>query len=292
MASLEKFIERAVWYCASANLGYDQLNRWDFPPYGDTDYAGECDCSSLLYQCAVEAGFNVPTSGTRYTGTVIRDFTKAGFEQLKFTSTANLVAGDVLYKEDHVAIWSGRYICEAYIDESGGDRGGRAGDQANETRLSEPRGGWDYVLRYPQPADPWPRPVEPIGDAVDYPIAEGSNNVRHAFDQPSYYYRYVKWASGRLQVWISDYFNAASGNYYEGEHYVAKTLYYPHQVDAKAPAFSEPPLIAGHSVRASSGWVQLQLFGFDEKQAKIWAYGTRKSIPKFSVDVVLEGTWK
>ena len=142
-ARVQKMIDLWLWYCGEANLGYDQGNRWDFPKYGDTQYAGECDCSSLMYHCAVLAGFALPTSGTRYTGTMKRDFQAAGFKWINEVNAANMPAGAIAWKSGHTAGWTGRYLCEAYGDEAGGSRGGRAGDQAQETRLSPARKGWE-----------------------------------------------------------------------------------------------------------------------------------------------------
>ena len=41
--SVSKMVELVEWFCGSANLGYDQWNRWDFPAYGDAVTPGECD---------------------------------------------------------------------------------------------------------------------------------------------------------------------------------------------------------------------------------------------------------
>lgn len=291
---VQRMIELWVWCCAEANIGYDQYNRWDFPQIGDTQYAGECDCSSLMYWCAVQAGFDLPTSGTRYTGTMKRDFTKAGFIWVPFTSMADVPAGAILWKSSHTGGWTGRYIAEAYIDERGGDHGGRDGDQANETRLSPPRGGWEGYFYYPETISPviWPKECEPMGDAVDYIIEEGGNNVAHENDQKAYAYRWEKWASGKLVCYVSDYFNPGTGKLYKGSYYIEKTLDYPTS-HGDAPEFLEPPYIAGLSVRAAQGWADdIQFFNVYRNKALFWVRSSGKAIPRFSLDVTLVGSWR
>ncbi len=294
-AKVQKMIDLWLWYCGEANLGYDQWNRWDFPKYGDTQYAGECDCSSLMYHCAVEAGFNLPTSGTRYTGTMKRDFQNAGFKYATFTNIKDVPAGSILWKSSHTGGWTGHYICEAYIDEKGGDHGGKDGDQGNETRLSAPRGGWEGYFYWPEaePAVKWPQEVEPLGDAVDYIIEEGSNNVAHVMNQEKYTFRWEKWASGKLVCIVSDYFNAGTGTSYRNGYYMSKTLEFPSMMDDKAPAFVEPPFITGCVARGGTGWAcTIQFNNIYKNKAPFWVMSPYRSIPKFYIDVRLEGSWK
>ena len=294
---VQKMIDLWLWYCGEANLGYDQGNRWDFPKYGDTQYAGECDCSSLMYHCAVEAGFNLPTSGTRYTGTMKRDFVNAGFKWVAISSKqtpsqAGIPAGAILYKNGHTAGWTGHYICEAYGDEHGGSRGGRDGDQANETRLSPERAGWEGYFYWPEAIKPvkWPQEVEPVGDMVDYIIEEGSNDVAHQMEQNTYAYRWEKWASGKLVCYISDYFNGGNGTKYKNSFYLGKTLEFPEMNGG--PAFVEPPYIAGLTSRAGQGWVNVQFYNLYKNKAMFWVFASDRAIPKFYVDVTLVGSWK
>ena len=291
--SVDRMVELVEWYCASANLGYDQWNRWDFPAVGDTQYAGECDCSSLVYHCAELAGFDVPKTGTRYTGTMMRDFTRAGFKWIQ-TSSTDWMPGDILYKDGHTAIWTGKYIAEAYSDERGGDHGGRDGDQGNETRLSPKRGGGKGFFRWPEPPKPiiWPKEVEPMpaGEAMDYIIEEGSNNVAHLDDQQEYFYRYEKWASGKLVCYISDYFNPGTGKSFGGAYYIDKTMEFPEMHGG--PKFIEPPVMAGCTVRSKTGWVSIQRVTIYKNKAPFWAFGSKKAIPRFSVDMTLVGCWK
>ena len=291
---VQKMIDLWIWYCSVSNLGYDQGNRWDFPEYGDTEYAGECDCSSLMYHCAVLAGFNLPTSGTRYTGTMKRDFVNAGFKWYTFTNIYDVPAGAILYKSGHTAGWTGHYICEAYGDERGGSRGGAAGDQANETRMSAPRNGWEGYFYWPETEPPvvWPKEVEPMpaGEAVDYIVEEGSNAVAHVNKQETYFYRYVKYASGLMKCYISDYFNGGTGSKYEGQWFLNKTLDYPELHGG--PAFIDVPIVGDPSVRAANGYVTIQFNNIYKNKATFYAFGTKKVLPKFYVDVILVGSWK
>ena len=284
-ASVSRMVELIEWYCGTANLGYDQWNRWDFPEPGDATTPGECDCSSLVYHCAELAGFDVPKSGTRYTGTMMRDFTKAGFAWVADTSTGNWQAGDILYKDGHTAIWTGKYIAEAYGDESGGSHGGASGDQGNETRLSPKRSGWLGYFRYPEvkPGPVWPS--NPEGVSMDWIVEEGSNNVAHTNDQQAWMVRWTKYASGLMTATVSDYFNGGNGKRYEGQYYLDKTLELPE-------GFIEPPIITGLSIRASSGWVTVQVHTIKPDSIGFWPFGTKKAIPRFSLDVKVEGLWK
>lgn len=288
-ARVQRMIDLWLWYCGEANLGYDQYNRWDFPAYGDIEYAGECDCSSLMYHCAVEAGFDLPTSGTRYTGTMHRHFTAAGFAWRDCANAADAPAGAILYKDGHTAGWTGRYIAEAYGDENGGSHGGRAGDQGNETRLSPPRGGWEGYFYWPeaQPAPVWPQEPEEGMVNVDFIIEEGSNGVAHEMDQGAYAYRWEKWSSGKLVVIISDWYNGGNGQLFRSMYYLPKTVDFPKDV-----AFVEPPYVTGLTLRATQGWVSPQVYGLAKNKLTFWVFSPARAIPKFYADVRLEGSWK
>ena len=155
-SAVETLCERATYWADEANLGYDQTNRWDIRPNG------ECDCASLAYWVAWEAGLAAKPadyrSRTLYTGTIARDLVAAGWQRLA-PSISALRPGDYLLSEyHHVAIvvsgygW-GSTLAEANIDERGRTTGGQTGDQtARETRLVhvyEYSAGWDCILRPP-----------------------------------------------------------------------------------------------------------------------------------------------
>lgn len=155
-SAVDGLCERATWWCEEANLGYDQSDRWDIR------VGGRCDCSSLAYWVAWEAGLMAkPTDyreRTLYTGTISRDLVASGWTRLA-PSISALRPGDYLLSEyHHVAICVAGYgwgstLAEANIDERGRTTGGQAGDQTDaETRLVhvyEYYAGWDCILRPP-----------------------------------------------------------------------------------------------------------------------------------------------
>lgn len=156
MTPVDLLVQRATYWAEEANLGYDQSNRWDIRDHG------ECDCSSLAYWVAWEAGLAERPrdyrSRTLYTGTIAGDLVAAGWSRLA-PSISALRPGDYLLSTyHHVAIcvsgagW-GAWLAEANIDERGHTTGGQQGDQnGRETRLTpvyEYSAGWDCILRPP-----------------------------------------------------------------------------------------------------------------------------------------------
>lgn len=144
MPSLSKFVERMLYWCDEANLGYDQGNRWDIRP------GGECDCSSLVIHSLREAGFE--TGAASYTGDMARALVANGWERIAPTGSPKV--GDILLNEGrHVAVCTGpNQMSYASIDERGKISGGMAGDQTDrETRTvagTSYSKGWDCYLRW------------------------------------------------------------------------------------------------------------------------------------------------
>lgn len=145
MASVGTLINRMRYWCAVANMGYSQADRWNFNPSG-----GNCDCSSLVIHCLREAGFD--TGSATYTGNLSDNLTKRGWTRLP--ANGNPQPGDILLNDvHHVAVYlGGGKLAQASISERG-TAYGRAGDQTGrETNIrayySYP---WDCYLRY-QPA--------------------------------------------------------------------------------------------------------------------------------------------
>ncbi len=68
-SKVETAISWAIGIANDNSHGYSQSVRWG-PHY---------DCSSFVYSAFYQAGFGIPGSGTRYTQTMVNDFTKAGF---------------------------------------------------------------------------------------------------------------------------------------------------------------------------------------------------------------------
>lgn len=145
MTRIDRFCDLAVEIAKDDSHGYNQAARW----------SPDFDCSSLVYYCAAQAGYDVPTSGTRYTGTMLQHFGDAGFRIDEFDGNLNdLERGDVLLNvEDHTALYIGNgLIVEASIDENGGISGGKPGDQTG--REIHVRGvynyPWTHVLTAPE----------------------------------------------------------------------------------------------------------------------------------------------
>ena len=142
MASVGTLINRMRYWCAVANLGYSQSDRWNF-----NASAGNCDCSSLVIHCLREAGFD--TGSATYTGNLSDNLTKRGWTRLP--ANGNPQAGDILLNDvHHVAVYlGGGKLAQASISERG-TAYGRAGDQTGrETNIracySYP---WNCYLRY------------------------------------------------------------------------------------------------------------------------------------------------
>jgi len=91
MSNIDKAIQWATAFVQDASHGYSQdgVARWD----------SQCDCSSLMYRMFQTAGYPIPhglNDRSGYTGSMVRDFSAAGFAVMPFTSMDNLVRGDVL----------------------------------------------------------------------------------------------------------------------------------------------------------------------------------------------------
>lgn len=147
MGSIAKMVDTAIVIAKDDSHGYSQYRRW---PSEGTDF----DCSSLMYYCAHEAGYNVPLSG--YTGTMLADFKAAGFTALKFSGVklAGLKRGDILLHERNhteMCIGGGQFV-GAHGSETGGIDGlpgDQTGDEISICNMYVPSYGWDYVLRPP-----------------------------------------------------------------------------------------------------------------------------------------------
>lgn len=124
------------------DLGYSWDHRWDFWP------GGEVDCSSLVISVLRECGFETGTAS--YTGDMREQLCAHGWRVVAPDGDPHV--GDILLNDArHVAVCvAPGTVSQASIDESGGVRGGRPGDQTGwETNT---RGyydyPWDCYLRY------------------------------------------------------------------------------------------------------------------------------------------------
>lgn len=136
-------VEWAVGIANDDTHGYDQANRW-----GD-DY----DCSSLLIQAYEQAGCPVKTNGASSTANMRSVFVETGFNEIAYSEGMYLVAGDVLWRDGHCAMYIGNgQIVSAHINELGTTTGGQTGDQTGEeidVSSFASSGEWSFVLRLP-----------------------------------------------------------------------------------------------------------------------------------------------
>lgn len=150
-------VQKMVGYAKSIakddSHGYSQVRRW--PSQGN-----DFDCSSLMYQSAKQAGYDVPTGVGKYTGTMLADFRAAGFTALRFDGNlSDLDPGDIMLNvERHTEMYVGDgKFAGAHCSETGGIEG-KPGDQTgNEISIVNayiPNYGWDYVLVPPKEAEP------------------------------------------------------------------------------------------------------------------------------------------
>jgi len=203
MGRISKMVDAALAVAADDSHGYSQARRW---PSQGTDY----DCSSLMYWCAHEAGYDVPLSG--YTGTMLRDFTKAGFTALPFDGNlGDLDAGDIMLNvEDHTEMYvgDGKFV-GAHIAETGGVDG-RPGDQTgNEISVCGayvPSCGWDYVLVPPRESTPTSSTEKPTAARKLYGIDVSSNQPERIVSMVPNDFAIVK-MSGNPQAYAWNYVN-------------------------------------------------------------------------------------
>ena len=146
---IEKMVDYALGVAKDDSHGYSQVRRW---PSQGTDF----DCSSLMYEAAHQAGYKVPTSGTRYTGTMLAHFKAAGFTALPFDGNLyDLDPGDILLNvANHTEMYvgNGKFV-GAHCSETGGIDG-KAGDQTGReiSVVDAYDYPWDYVLVPPREA--------------------------------------------------------------------------------------------------------------------------------------------
>ena len=180
--NIEKMVQYAVGIANDDSHGYSQASRW---PSQGSDF----DCSSLVYWCANKAGYAVPLSG--YTGTMVDDFTAAGFKKMRF-SRYEALRGDVLLSHNdsrqHTEIYLGNgQSVGAHIAETGGVTG-KPGDQTgNEISVQSLWWTPDWILRPPADGS------APSSSGASTPKAKGP---------PSPQYRVF--ARGKWGAWKSD----------------------------------------------------------------------------------------
>lgn len=162
MKKREKMTNRCIQLCNDPSVGYSQYRRLRNP---------DVDCSSLMYLCAAYAGYAMPAgahdgwSGAGYTGTMLRDFTAAGFTAKRWDGDWEpLPVGTIMlneyYHTEMIVDWHN--FGGAHIDENGDIVGAQGGDQTgNEVSIVpiyEYWAGWDWALVPPENAAV-PQPV-------------------------------------------------------------------------------------------------------------------------------------
>lgn len=150
MGRRSTFVAQMVEFCENDWYGYSQVDRWE----------RDGDCSSFIYRAGYAAGYDLPRSGTRYTGTILDHFRAAGFTVQPFDGNVwDLDPGDVILNVgSHVemCVMPGKFG-GGHIDEHGNIAGGQPGDQTgNEVSIGPAyiySGGWDWVLTPPDDDD-------------------------------------------------------------------------------------------------------------------------------------------
>lgn len=145
------FVEAVTRYADDDSHGYSQR-----PPSGR--WGPDFDCSSLIYQAAHDAGYRVGVGPdeVRFTGTMLKDFERAGFQVLPFANVgiSDLEIGDVLLNLAlHAEVYVGDGETVGATGSEDGTYAGEAGDQTGGEIERHPvltfDKGWDYVLRPP-----------------------------------------------------------------------------------------------------------------------------------------------
>lgn len=165
MGKIQDMIDYAIAMANDDSHGYSQYRRW---PSEGTDF----DCSSLMIEAAHHAGYAIDDDWG-YTGSMIDQFSAAGFDIIPFDGNLNdLDPGDILLnvgEHTEMYIGNGQFV-GAHIAETG-DIDGEPGDQTgNEISVCPAyiySSGWDYVLMPPRDAEPAPEPApEPSGKTM------------------------------------------------------------------------------------------------------------------------------
>ncbi|WEV59660.1 NlpC/P60 family protein [Bifidobacterium sp. ESL0728] len=141
MGNINTLIARMRYWCAVANLGYSQGDRWDFRN------GGNCDCSSLVIHCLQEAGFD--TGGATYTGNMSANLTARGFRRLP--NNGDPRPGDILLNDaDHTAVYlGGGLLAQASCSEHHSVYGTGGDQTGHETNISRYYNfPWNCYLRY------------------------------------------------------------------------------------------------------------------------------------------------
>lgn len=138
----------ANYICSIADndyYGYSQSDRWGH----------DRDCSSLIYDGARQAGYDVPNDG--YTGSLRQDFVNAGWKCQEYDGNPyDLEYGDIILarndKHGHVefALGPNEWV-GAHTDRDGkpGDSSGKEINRCSPYHIDSAPYDWDWVLSPP-----------------------------------------------------------------------------------------------------------------------------------------------
>ena len=161
MPSVQDMIDHAIAIAEDDYHGYSWADRWN----------RDRDCATLMYDSATAGGYNVGwgPDGTRYTGTMIDDFTAVGFTCYDYGDVEPF-PGCIFIRDPwgsggHTEMYIGDGMTAgAHIAETGGVYG-EPGDQTGyEISIAPDPGGWDYVLVPPEEEPARQVPGEPYND--------------------------------------------------------------------------------------------------------------------------------
>lgn len=160
MGRIESMVQHAVDIAENDYHGYSWADRWN----------RDRDCSSLAYDSADAAGYPVGRGPdrTRYTGTMIDDFTAAGFKLHDYDSFEEyrgcILLRDPWGENGHTEIYIGDGLTVGAHSAENGGVYGEPGDQTgNEISIAPNPEWWDYILEPPadEVALEWPLIVWP-----------------------------------------------------------------------------------------------------------------------------------
>ena len=192
----DAFVNEVKRRAGDDSYGYSQK-----PPSGR--WGPDYDCSSLVYDAANSSGYEVGSGGdkVRFTGTMLKDFEKAGFQILPFANVgiSDLKIGDILLNlalHAEVYVGDGKTVGANSAEDGGyvGEAGDQTGHEIDEHPVLTFDKGWDWVLRppddstdnaehdeegdismpmnYMQPNIGWPQANMPMNN---YPMNNGMN---------------------------------------------------------------------------------------------------------------------
>ena len=176
-----RFVQEIIRLAEDDNHGYSQR-----PPSGR--WGPDYDCTSLIYQAAHNVGYNVGIGGDkiRFSGTMLKDFEKAGFQVLPFANVgiSDLKIGDILLNLAlHAEVYVGDDNSVGATSSENGGYVGEAGDQTGHEIEKHPvvtfDKGWDYILR---PPDDDEHDIDDIDDIDD--TEEGDEDMPTNYNMP------------------------------------------------------------------------------------------------------------